>query len=109
MKKCLFFVLSFLLLNCSQNQESIANYSPNIYTEVESEISLSTDLLDRTTGTIGDLQVDLDTDLLDRTTGTIGDLQVDLDTDLLLRTTGTGPAVSVIIPVILHIIDSNNQ
>ena len=90
MKKCLFFVLSFLLLNCSQNQESIANYSPNIYTEVESEISLSTDLLDRTTGTIGDLQVDL-------------------DTDLLLRTTGTGPAVSVIIPVILHIIDSNNQ
>ena len=108
MKKLL-FVLSFLLLNCSQNQESITIDSPNIYTEVKSEISLSIDLLDRTTGTIGDLQVDLDTDLLDRTTGTIGDLQVDLDTDLLLRTTGTGPAVSVIIPVILHIIDSNNQ
>ena len=89
MKKLL-FVLSFLLLNCSQNQESVTIDSPNIYTEVKSEISLSIDLLDRTTGTIGDLQVDL-------------------DTDLLLRTTGTGPAVSVIIPVILHIIDSNNQ
>ncbi len=70
MKKLL-FVLSFLLLNCSQNQESITIDSPNIYTEVKSEISLSIDLLD--------------------------------------RTTGTGPAVSVIIPVILHIIDSNNQ